>query len=331
MARKNKIRNMRFYDTIDGKLVFNRSRFAKEQWKNARFDAEGNRVGKDYKGRKYKKDEQGNLILTRKSQTKSFIKKSIEKEIYDDKSQEELNAAYHTAVMHIEYSRSSSTMELHTNSKPLNVGYEDGEGNFHSNDKDFEYSYTAYKNWKLNEEQQKKIYDLLSEANVIITRAQIIHPDMFAQFGTNLNNKRTLEQLKRQVTAAEKIVGRTIGIFSEKETQLLISNREDYYKERIDYLFSTITETRKKDLIESYEDLVDDAGIIERFKSAINALTPSDLLSILQKYGKESLAYSLDSVIRDFGYEQVIKEAEFLTAKANELMKKRIKESKNKK
>lgn len=325
-AKVNKIRRRHLYDEIDGKLVYNRSRAAKEQWANARYDEYGKRVGKDYKGRLYKKNPDGSFSLVRKSQAIDYAKKTVIQSDGEDR-QEKLNKKYLEAILHTQYTGNPTTTKFHDDTTPLNVTPELEDGTPIENSDKFEYSYAVQRRFGLSEKQQENIYNLFKQANEIITMAKIMHPEMGALFGTNLENKRSIEQILRQVKAAEKIVGAKDTLTDTPLLPIITDEqKQDFLNSAVNRMYYDETENRKRDLIDAFSDFIDDDKKIENLISILNVLSPSDVLYLLRKYGKESLAYSLDSIVRTFDIEQVLYEAEFLTARAKELMNKRIQE-----
>lgn len=326
IKRANKIRRRHLYDEIDGKLVYNRSRAAKEQWANARYDEFGKRVPKDYKGRVYKKNEDGSFSLVRKSQALDYAKKTVVQSDGEDR-QNELNKKYLEAILHKQYTGNATTTKFHDDTTPLNVKPELEDGTPIENSDKFVFSYNVQHRFGLSEKQQENIYNLFKQANEIITMAKILHPEIGALFGTNLEYKRSIEQILRQVKAAENIVGAKDTLTDTPLLPLITDEqKQDFLSNAVNRMYADETEKRKRDLIDAFSDFIDDDKKIENLINILNTLSPSDVLYLLRRYGKESLAYSLDSIVRAFDIEQVLYEAEFLTERAKELMTKRINE-----
>lgn len=167
-----------------------------------------------------------------------------------------------------------------------------------STDTSFVYSQKVRAKWGLDERQQEYAYKLFKEANQVVdeirqmTDAEMHDDVIAARFSYNLDVKP--EILGRRMDAA-------LEILEKGARQYVIDVAAKY----------------RQDFISNFQDQFE-AEDIQEFMNALDALNDRQFLSVLKYASKSNLAYVIQSVIDEYGYEYALGEIRALTQQFRE-------------
>lgn len=151
------------------------------------------------------------------------------------------------------------------------------EAKIHSTDEEFIYDEQVEKKFGLNEEAQRKIYDLLKSANEMgILIDEMTDGVVAPKFSLRLDNIKDYETIMRRVASAETVL-------------------------RSDYL-ENLARDYKQDFMYNFRDVIE-PDLYEKFRQTIEGIDDMEFLRYLKNNKVEYLAYGFDSVITTYGYE----------------------------
>lgn len=167
-----------------------------------------------------------------------------------------------------------------------------------STDNIFVYDPAANAKWKIGRKEQEEAYKIFKEANKIVEQIREMtdadmHEDVIAsKFSYNMNVNPDV--LYRRVDAAQEII-------DKGARQYVIDVAAKY----------------RQDFTENFKDQFE-AEDIKEFMEAIDALNDRQFLSVLKYASKSNLAYVIQSVIDEYGYEYALGEIKALTQQFRE-------------
>lgn len=316
--RKINEANRKYYELIDGKLKFNRSKFVKE---TAFFNKEGKFARSTsrsvpYESLKYIRDE------------------GIDFDSWFDKMQAEADRLLVKLQNDIAMSNEYIDVDAEivedfdykptVDKKPKKLRtYEVFDEN---NKPIFMYREKIDYNWGLSEKAQYRIYEAYMKANEFIEKVNyVVGEKMLFPFTTNLDNKHGYESVVRQMRRIEDMLNVNLGLFSDTDKPLKFEAINDgWINARVKlFLREQATET-KNDIINafteqvgSYTDTSDpeqllSLNLLEKFTKTIRETDDLDFLSFMRSYNP-SLHYTLYKIYESGGFEAINSEMKFIT------------------
>lgn len=161
-----------------------------------------------------------------------------------------------------------------------------------------------------------RIRKLFDEANKVIMQVKQDTDDKLGNYFSFFKTT-TREALERRVNAAMDVLG--IEKIEDIDTYKM-SKREKTYRV-MEYINSEAVQYQN-DFVDAFLNHVHGSDRA-KLKKAVYSLTPRAFMTLLKQLNQDSLAYSLDSTIEDFGYELVLGHLNLIVSRIRKLHEKK--------